>query len=222
MMILEKHQIWFAVGILCAVIIGAVVLNAYLSMATDKARTDQFHEDVRQQIADFRREMQPKLDAIAADKKITNPSQIVVKVPDYQQGVRPQIVIPGGVPTQQAAIDDKIPVEQVTHAADVPVGSLVIKPEFVDAYWKNVTGCAENSVNLGICQHDLGLVTKDRDNYKNLSGGGGFLQRLKSGKNHALCGALGGGGGIKAGEKSPAAGAIVGIGLFGVCELIAH
>jgi hypothetical protein len=179
MMILEKHQLSFAVAILSAVIIGAVLLNAYIGTVTDKAKADQFHADVQQQISDFKRELQPKLDAIAQDAKIKDPVQIALKVPDYQQGVRPTIVIPGGVPTQQAATQGNIPVTQVTHPEDVPVGSLVIKPEQIPNYWKSVTQCATDQTNLGICTKELALTKDDLSHYKNLSNGGNFLQRIK-------------------------------------------
>lgn len=189
MMILEKHQLWFAVAILCAVIIGAAVLHAYIGTVSDRAKADQFHADMQQQISDFRRELQPKLEAIAKDSKLTNPAQIVVKVPDYQQGVRPQIVIPGGVPTQQASIENHIPVEQVTHPEDVPIGSLVIKPDQIQNYWKSVTQCATDQTNLGICTKELELTKQDRDNFKSLSNGGNFFARIKRNSKWFVIGA---------------------------------
>jgi hypothetical protein len=179
MMILEKHQLWFAVAILCAVIIGAVLLNAYIGTVTDKAKADQFHADVQQQVSELKRDMQSRLDSIARDSKIKDPVQIALKVPDYQQGVRPTIVIPGGVPTQQAATAGNIPITQVTHPEDVPIGSLVIKPEQIPNYWKSVTQCATDQTNLGICTKELALTKDDLSNYKSLSSGGNFFQRIK-------------------------------------------
>jgi hypothetical protein len=179
MMILEKHQIWFAVAIMAAVIIGAAVLHAYMGGMVEKGKADQFHADIVQLRKDMHDELETRLQAIDKDRAIKDPIQIALKVPDYQQGVRPTIVIPGGVPTQQAASAGQIPVEQVTHPEDVPVGSLVIRPDQIPNYWQSVTQCAKDQLNLGMCQKELALTEKDRDNYKNLSTGGNVFTRIK-------------------------------------------
>lgn len=179
MMILEKHQIWFAVAILAAVIILAALGHAYVAALLDKSKADQFHEDMQTQILALRSDLQKQIASIDKDSKIKDPIQIALRVPDYQQGVRPTIVIPGGVPTQQAATAGQIPVEQVTHPEDVPIGSLVIKPEQIPNYWQSVTQCAKDQLGLAMCQKELALTEKDRDNFKNLSNGGNVFTRIK-------------------------------------------
>lgn len=180
MMILEKQQLWFAVAILAAAIVGGAVLHAYIGATVESAKADQYHRDVQEQISAFAQALQPKLDAIAKDSKIKDPVQIALKVPEYQQGVRPTIVIPGGVPVEQVSTAGQIPISQVSHPEDVPIGSLVIKPDQIPDYWKSVTQCATDKTNLGICQNSLTLTEKDRDNYKTLAKGGNFWTRLKN------------------------------------------
>jgi hypothetical protein len=92
MMILEKHQIWFAVAILAAVIILAALGHAYVAALLDKSKADQFHEDMQTQILALRSDLQKQIASIDKDSKIKDPIQIALKVPDYQQGVRPTIV----------------------------------------------------------------------------------------------------------------------------------
>jgi hypothetical protein len=82
--------------------------------------------------------------------------------------------------------------------------------------------CKACSLQLVELQKEHGLLQQRATAAEKALKGGGFLQRLRRGAKHSLCGSVAGAGGTAIGVKTrnPGVGGGLALATFGMCELL--
>ncbi len=170
-----KH-IYFGIALFAVILFG----NSYFQSVRDTSKAEQVRADVKLQIDGIHSELKDEIAAIHKERDtVKTPTQVAQAIPKYQQGVNPIVIVPGGVPTNLSTVGGNIPSVSLPDAPSAIQGGLIIPRDEVPNYWKSVTQCAEDKLNLDACNKTVPLLTQRAEAAEKAMKGGGFFTRVK-------------------------------------------
>ena len=194
---LHKH-IYAAVALLVAGMVAA----AYLNSRSNVDRAEQVKQDVQQQIASLRGDLQKSLATIQQDRQqVKTPEQVVRIIPQYVQLPTPPMVArrpddntpstttDSGLPDAPSKTAQDIAAHRnVDHASSTGV---YFPPEDVKPLFDSLADGKACGLKLDACQKESDLLTQRAKAAEKAMKGGGFWNRLKSNSKFLFYGAVG-------------------------------